>query len=152
MKITKATKDDWKVIQQLNSQVFLNDEDHDDDLDLSWPFSEAGIKYYKNLADGSYGHCLIVCIEDEPVGYVALAIKDFGYRKSKYVEVENIGVCPEHRSKGIGESLICASEEWALKQGAKKLYVAAYWKNKKAIQFYKRNGFEEIGLELEKEL
>jgi len=145
-------QDEWQIIQRLNIEVFQNDVDHDGDLDLNWPFSEFGINYYKNLASGQYGHCLIATLDDEPVGYVALAIKDFGYRKSKYIEVENIGVSPKHRSSGIGNQLIQAAGEWARKQGAKKLFVIAYWKNDKAIQFYKKSGFEEIGLELEKSL
>lgn len=152
IKIKPAESKDWKVVQKLNNQVFINDQDHDDDLDMDWPFSAKGIKYYKDITSGKLGKCFIAYNQDKPVGYVALSIKDFGYRKSKYVEVDNIGVDPKYRSKGVGRMLIEKAGEWAKKQNATKLYVQAYWENKKAIGFYKKNGFYEIGMELDKKL
>ncbi|OGM21447.1 hypothetical protein A2863_00410 [Candidatus Woesebacteria bacterium RIFCSPHIGHO2_01_FULL_38_9b] len=151
-KIVVAKPEDWETIQKLNNEVFINDGKYDDDLDLNWPFSKVGIEYYKKLADGKYGHCLIAFQNNTPAGYVALAIKDFGYRKSKYVEIENIGVNPEFRSKGIGHLLMQATEKWAREQKATKIYVSAYFKNEKAISFYKKEGFYESGLELDKKL
>lgn len=152
IKIKKALLDDWKTIQNLNNFVFLNDKSHDGDLDLNWPFSKEGIKYYKDLSSGKYGHCLIAYLGNNAVGYAAMAIKDFGYRKSKYVEIENMGVDPKHRSKGIGKKLLDCVTKWAKTKGASKLYVSAYWKNKKAIKFYKNNKFYEMGLEMDKDI
>ncbi|MGA3292223.1 MAG: GNAT family N-acetyltransferase [Candidatus Microgenomates bacterium] len=153
IKIQAATPKDWQIIQKLNNQVFIADKDHDDDLDMDWPFSETGIKYYKDLSDGKYGKCFIAFLGSEPVGYVALADKDFnGYRKSKYIEIENIGVDPKYRSQGIGHLLIEESGKWAKENGATKLFVSAYWQNKMAINFYKKNGFYETGVELDKKL
>lgn len=152
IKIRKAEGGDWKTIQKLNNQVFLADKDHDDDLDMNWPFSKKGIKYYKELTSGKYGHCLIAFSGKEAVGYVALATKDFGYRKSKYFEIENIGVDPKYRSQGIGTKLIKAAIELAKIKRVTKLWVSAYWKNKKAINFYKKNNFYETGIELDKDI
>lgn len=150
--IKHAESKDWKVIQELNNQVFINDQAHDDDIDMNWPFSEVGIQYYKKLAEGKYGKCFIAYSNNQPVGYVALSIKDFGYRKSKYVEVENIGVDPVFRSQGIGKMLVEKATEWAKSIKATKLFVIAYWENTKAINFYKKNGFYESGLEMDKKL
>ena len=151
--IRQSKDSEWKLIQKLNNFVFIADKDNDDDLDLNWPFSDKGIKYYKDLASGKWGHCLIAFSGKEAVGYVALAEKDFyGYRKSKYIEIENIGVKTQYRSQGVGKKLMDAAIKWAKKVKASKLYVSAYWGNKKAINFYKKNGFYEIGLELDKKL
>ena len=49
IKIETAKPEDWELIQKLNNQVFVNDKDNDEDLNLEWPFSETGIKYYKKL-------------------------------------------------------------------------------------------------------
>ena len=152
IKTRKAKDRDWKILQKLNNQVFLVDKDHDSDLDLRWPFSKKGIEYYKELASGKYGHCLIAFSGREAVGYVALAIKDFGYRKSKYVEIENMGVDPKYRSQGIGTHLIRAACDWAKIIGATKLWVSAYPQNTKAVNFYKKNGFYETGVELDKDI
>jgi len=147
--IVLAQKDDWQKIQELNNFVFLNDAPHDPDIDLNWPFSKKGVNYYKSLADGSYGACYLAKIDQLVVGYVALAEKDFGYRKNLALEIENIGVHPEFRSKGMGRLLVSQAKKHAMTKKLKRLYVAAYWQNKKAIKFYKENGFFELGLELE---
>jgi len=152
IKIQPTKSNDWQLIQRLNNQVFLNDKENDDDLDLNWPFSEKGISYYKKLASGKYGKCLIAYLGKIPVGYIALSVKDFGYRKSKYIEIENIGVGPKYRSQGIGQQLVNATTKWAKEQKATKLFVSAYWENKGAINFYKKNGFYESGLELDKKI
>lgn len=152
IKIEPAKASDWKLIQNMNNEVFLADKDHDDDLDLNWPFSKTGINYYKEITSGKYGKCFIAYADGKPAGYVALANKDFGYRQSKYIEIENIGVNPEYRSQGIGHLLVEKAGEWAKENGATKLYVSAYWQNKKAVAFYKKNGFYETGVELDKKL
>lgn len=152
IEIKLSKKIDWKVVQKLNYQVYENDKDHDDDLDMNHPFSPKGIKYYKDLASGKYGKCFVAYIDNKPVGYVALSIKDFGYRKSKYVEIENIGVDPKYRSRGIGKMLLDKTAKWAKEQKATRLFVSAYWKNKRARSFYRKNDFDEIGIELEKKL
>lgn len=152
IKIETAKAGDWELIQKLNNEVFVSDSANDDDLDLEWPFSEAGVKYYKKLASGEYGKCFVAYVDDKPAGYVALSIKDFGYRKSKYVEVENIGVSPEFRSNGIGHLLIEEAVKWAKEKNATKLYVQAYFKNTKAVNFYKKNDFYEIGIELDRKI
>jgi len=152
IKIQTAISEDWEIIQRLNNQVFQADKDNDYDLDLNWPFSETGINYYHKLADGKYGKCFIAYVDGKAVGYVALCLKNFGYRKSKYVEIENIGVDPEYRSQGIGKLLMEKTVEWAKEQGATKLYVVAFWENKKAINFYKQHGFYESGLEMDRKL
>ena len=150
--ITDPTEKDWKILQEMNYQVYLNDKENDDDLDLDRPFSKSGVDYYKKLAKGLYGKCFIASMDGKQAGYIALSIKDFGYRKSKYVEIENIGVQPEYRSCGIGKLLMKTAEKWAKRQGATKLFVSAYWGNKKAIKFYKTYGFYETGIELDKKI
>ncbi len=152
VKIETAKATDWEVIQELNNQVFLSDKANDEDLDMEHPFSEEGVSYYKQVANGEIGKCFIAYVEGKPAGYIALAIKDFGYRKSLYVEVDNMGVDPEYRSHGIGKLLIEEAVKWAKEQSATKLYVSAYWKNTKGLAFYKKNGFYEIGVELDKDI
>ncbi len=150
--IKNAKTDDWKIIRRLNNQVFLNNQKHNDDLDLNWPFSAKGMKYYKDLASGKYGKCFFAYLDDQPVGYIALSVKDFGYRKSKYIEIENIGVEPDYRSQGVGKMLVEEAVKWAREQKATKLYVSAFWGNKRAIEFYRKNGFYESGVEMDKKL
>jgi ribosomal protein S18 acetylase RimI-like enzyme len=151
MEIRESKENDWETIQTLNNEVFIHDEEFDEDLDLNWPFSEVGISYYKDSVEDKDGKCFIAEIENKPVGYLIIGSKDFGYRKGKYLELENMGVLPKYRSMGIGHSLVEYAKQYAKSVNATKIYVSAYWDNESAIKFYKREGFEPIdmGLELE---
>lgn len=148
--IRRAVEGDWQVLQELNNFVFQNDKDRDPDMNLNWPFSEQGIKYYQDLTNGNWGRAYIAEEDGRPIGYIALAIKTFDYRKSKYIEVENIGVEPNSQSKGVGTLLMQKADEWAKEIGARGLYVSAYHNNRQAIEFYRKCGFKDWALELEK--
>ncbi|MCA9392172.1 GNAT family N-acetyltransferase [candidate division WWE3 bacterium] len=52
----------------------------------------------------------------------------------------------------MGTKLLEYAEEWAKSQGFEKLFVVAYWGNKQAINFYKKNDFYEIALQMEKKI
>lgn len=150
--IRKAVEEDWKVIQKLNNEVFESDVKHDDDLNLDWPVSDTGTNFYKNLTNGKRGYCFIAEHNNIPVGYIALADKNISYRKSSYIEVENIGVSTQYRSQGIGKKLMEAATHLAKEKGTDRLFLSVYARNSKAISFYKDLGFEEIALDLEKKL
>ena len=152
IKIEEAKPKDWKIIQDLNNALFASEEGHDEDLDIDWPKSEEGIRYYQDVAKGKGGICYIAYSTDIPVGFIILNEKDFGYRKSKYIEVESLGVNPEYRSQGIGHLLIKEAGKWAKRKNALKLYTSVYWLNSKGLNFYKKNGFYESGVELDKKL
>lgn len=147
--IKRTVSKDWKVLQKLNSEVYQNDSEFDKDLDLNRPFSYGGENYLRKLASGDYGRCYIAFIDDRPVGYIAMSELKFDHRKSRYIEIENMGVSPEFRSLGIGKMLVTEAKNWAKELGINKLFVVAYYDNQKAVKFYKREGFKEIGLELE---
>lgn len=83
------------------------------------------------------------------VGYLAATPRKFGSRKSKYIEIDNMGVSPDFRSKGVGSLLIAKLREWVKKNGYDRIYVNSYFKNLKAISFYKNSGFSEIDVSLE---
>lgn len=150
--IRKTNSSDWEIIQELNNYVFLASKNQDDDLDMNWPFSETGIKYYKSAVSGKDYTCFIAADAHKPVGYVILTQKKYSYRKSKYIEIDNIGVIPEYRSKGIGKLLIDKTKEYAKSQHADRLFVSSYWLNKQGIKFYENNGFSPISIELEQKL
>jgi GNAT superfamily N-acetyltransferase len=56
-------------------------------------------------------------------------------------EVSGIVVDEELRSRGIGELLLRAAENWARKQGCDEIWVRSNVKRTRAHAFYQRNGF-----------
>jgi diamine N-acetyltransferase len=150
--VRPANKNEVKDLQDLNDAVFIDNYKYDSDLDLNWAQSDKGHQYFTKLLDNPDSCCLIAEEDGRKIGYLAARPKPMSYRKSKYFEIENIGVIPEYRSKGIGTMLMNECLKWAKSQGFQKAYLNAYFDNHSAIEFYKRNGFSEIDLSLEKSL
>lgn len=149
VKLRLANIDDVKILQELNQEVFVDNHQYDPDLIMEWALSEKGKHYFANLVQDNQAYCCLAEVNNKPVGYIAGREKKFGYRKSRYFEIENMGVIPEFRSKGIGALLINQTKEEAKKKGYQKIFVNSYFHNIKAIAFYKNHGMKEIDLSLE---
>lgn len=149
MKIRLVKKDEWQALQKLNNEVFVDNAQYDPDIIPDWAYSPAGEAYYKELAASDKSVCYVVEENEVLVGYIAASPKEFDYRKSTYLEIDNMGVLPSHRSQGIGAALINQIKAWAQENGFQKLFVVSYAANNHAIRFYKRAGFSEIDLSLE---
>lgn len=150
--ITPAQKEEIQILQNLNDDVFTDNHKYDYDLKMDWAQSEVGNKYFTEVLDNPEAICLIAKDGEKPVGYIAALPKDFGYRLSKYIEIENMGVTPNYRSQGIGSKLINKTLEIAKERGFQKVYVNAYSDNLKGIKFYEKSGFKKIDVSLEKEI
>lgn len=148
----KANKNDIQILQNLNNEVFIDNSQYDSDLILDWALSEKGKNYFMKLVNNPESICFIAEENNYPVGYIALLPKKLSYRKSKCLEIENMGVIPQYRSKGIGSQLIQKGVVWAKNEGYKKIYVNSYFNNLKAIAFYKKNNFFEIDVSLERDI
>ena len=147
---TRATE--IKILQNLNDEVFSDNYKYDPDLNMDWAQSEKGREYFAGILNNSEAICLIAEEKGKPAGYLAAAPKILDYRLSKYLEIENIGVSPDFRSKGIGKMLIDECFKIAKKKGFQKVYVNSYYDNARAVSFYENCGFKRIDLSLEKKI
>jgi ribosomal protein S18 acetylase RimI-like enzyme len=91
-------------------------------------------------ATGSERATFVVHDNDKVVGFVAPAIRD-GQRR-----IGALYVLPETQGKGVGRKLLEKAIEWHGRDEDIFLHVASY--NQNAIDFYKKNGFEETGKEV----
>lgn len=151
MQIRTARQEEWPQLQSLNNEVFVDNVKYDPDLVHDWAYTEAGKKYYQNLVVDPKSICFVAEDDDgQLIGYLAAAAKTISYRKSRYLEIDNMGVLPQHRSRGIGRLLMKACQVWARVNGYQKLFVISYGKNEGAVHFYKKCGFGiiDIGLEM----
>lgn len=148
--IRRAEKKDIPILLSMNHEVFVDNKQYDDDLLMEWSSSEKGKTYFSELLGDPQKYCLIAEESGHPAGYIACSPKKYGYRKSRYLEIDNMGVNPEFRSQGIGSKLISEVLQWAKSKGYEKLYVNAYFQNKKGVEFYRKNGFGEIDLGMER--
>ena len=63
----------------------------------------------------------------------------------KYLEMDNVVVLPEYRSKGIGKLLSDWCINKAKENNCKNVMLDAYLENQKAHKFYEREGFIKKG-------
>ncbi|NMB56540.1 GNAT family N-acetyltransferase [Candidatus Beckwithbacteria bacterium] len=152
--IRKADLSDWEMIQELNNEVFIADAEYDPYLDLDWPFPESGISYYKDKIKDPKTCCLIAedKANNQPIGYLFASEVSYPYRKLKIIELENMGVTSNYRSKGIGTLLLNYFREWSKKREFDTIYVNVYFVNKKVSKFYSKNGFTPRDMILESKI
>lgn len=149
--IRKAIIDDLKAIQELNYELFLYEEKHDNTLDMQWPHDPAGEHYFKEKIAGQGCVCFVAEIDGKIVGYLAGGItKSESYRTVKKItELENTLVSKDFRGQKIGEQLFAAFSEWSKQNGAEKIKVTASAGNAGAIRFYEKVGFAPYVVNLE---
>ncbi len=152
MEIRPAVKSDVQKLQDLNDEVFVDNSKYDPDLKRNWAQSGLGKKYFAEVVSDPEAICLIAEENNKPIGYIAAGPKEFNYRLSKYLEIQNMGVSPDFRSKGVGSQLMNKCLAIAKSRGYQKVYVTSYFENSKAVSFYENNGFKRIDLSLEKNL
>jgi GNAT superfamily N-acetyltransferase len=146
--IRRAIIEDLKTIQTLNNNLFeLEKENYDSTLVKDWPLSEEGKEYFSDLINNHY--VIVAILDNVIVGYLAGSIEEKGsYVEAQYGETNNMLVCDEYRGYGIGKSLINSFKEYCKSNNISNIKVVASYKNKNAIEFYHKNGFEEFDITL----
>lgn len=147
--IRKAKPDEWKILQRLNNEVFIDNAPYDTYLNLEYPFSPEGISYYKKTVSSRKNYCIFAMVNREAVGYLVGHLKQIAYRTVKTAEITELGVSPNYQSQGIGAQLVSAFRAWAKEKNCQTLFVQSYFSNERAIQFYKKQKLFPIDISLE---
>jgi len=153
--IRKATTEDLKTILNFNKKLAQKEHgDFDTTVNSEFADTERGQKYFKNSIEGEDSIALIAEVEGAPAGYLVGGIEKVSvYRNiGSMCEVDFMWVDEEYRGKSIGKQLMEEATQWAKEKGVKRMRVIASYSNKKAIEFYKREGFFEYDLILEKNI
>lgn len=147
--IRPAKISEINTIQDLSHALFESDGPRDKHLNHNWPY-EDGKKYFKKrIIDPEY-ICVVADINNEVIGYLSGAVLPVdSWRPVKRTELENMFVAEKFRREGVGKKLIEEFIKWSKGKKADKATVDVYASNKKAIKFYKREGFTPEALNLE---
>lgn len=152
MAIREATLDDLEQIKILNTQTFKDNIVFDPDAIEDWAQTPQGDNYLRN-AISDEKRCFLVYEEDNKVlGYADGYDMECDWRKSKYFVLVNLGIHPDKQGQGIGKSLMEHFTKWAKDRGFERIYLNCYIKNIGALDFYKKLGYKEIDVCLEKEI
>lgn len=86
-------------------------------------------------------------LNGEVAGYMKLNIGDAQTEEmgDDYLEVQRLYMYKEYQSKGIGSQLMTKAFEVAKNQNKKKLWLGVWEENHRALNFYKRHGYEVVG-------
>lgn len=103
---------------------------------------EAFVNRFFGAEGNSLEASFIALQNDRPVGLVLGGIKE--YEGIKTMRCGTMAVDPEFRGTEVGKSLMELHREEAVKKGCKQLFLEVIVGNDRAINFYKRLGYEKI--------
>ena len=152
---SEPTLDELSGLCELNKYLFnLNVNEFDNTLNQNWTSEESYTESFKKYFCNDEYFILFAKDNSILIGYVSGSIYNSdSYRKTmKIAELENLMVLPEYQSKGIGLKLSKKFEAWAKNKGAERFRVNVYAKNHDAHSFYKRLGYEDYDINMEKDL
>ena len=147
--LKKCTVDDLDILRELSIRTYYETFSH-----LNTPENMAAYlgeafhaeKLKKELADINSAFYFLYC-DENLAGYLKLneAPSQTDINDNRSIEIERIYVSAEFQGKGLGKFLMDQAIDMAI--GRRKAYVwlGVWEKNEKAICFYKKNGFHEIG-------
>lgn len=87
-------------------------------------------------------HSFIAFYKQEPIGVILGGIKN--YESIKTMRCGALAINPNFRGKGISQELFELHKEEAIKKGCKQLFLEVIVGNDRAINFYKKVGYEKI--------
>ena len=152
IEIKRASINDLKDIQNLNNQLFeFEYNNFDPALKVDWPYEMEGTKYFTDIINNEVA--FIALVDNKVVAYLAGSINiQSSYVTKNQAELDNMFILEEYRNYGIGTKLIDAFKTVCLKEGIEEIKVTAFAKNTNAINFYKKNGFQDFEVTLKMEL
>jgi len=152
--IAQAVRSDLTQILQIKKEAHLYFSKVRPDL-----YCESEVLYTEYLLnsffDGKNKKISLGKIGDRIVGYAFtefLSIDLPMMTKRKYVYIHDIAVRTDYQGRGIASQLLKSIESEALSAGATKIELAVHIFNDKALSIYRKKGFKERTIRMEKEL
>lgn len=152
IEIKRADISNLKDIQDLNHQLFeLEFNNFDSSLKVGWTYEKEGTDYFTEMLNNEVVYTALV--ENKIVGYLAGSVNiQNSYVTKSLAEVDNMFILEDYRKYGIGSKLMNEFKKYCIQNNIEELKVTASAKNSNAINFYKKNGFEEFEITLKQEL
>lgn len=146
--IRKAELADLNSIQKLNDNLFdLEFNNFDDTLKREWALEKEGQEYFEDMIKNEI--VFVAQIEGKIVGYLAGSIcEQISYITETFAELDNMCIDDEYRRYGIGTLLMNEFKKYCKEKNMQNIKVTASAKNNRAIQFYRKNGFEDYNVTL----
>ena len=149
MKIRNGTTEDAKMLSELGAKAFYDTFAKDntpENISLYVKKSFSTQVQFNELSDANIIF-LIAELENKPVGYAKLKLdsKIESIKGTNTMELERIYALHEYLGKGIGKELMLAAINEAKQKDCNSIWLGVWEKNPRAINFYKKWGFREVG-------
>jgi diamine N-acetyltransferase len=149
MNIRYGTPDDAKMLSELGTKTFYDTFAKDNTPENIKAYLKKSFSpeiQSSELADPNVIF-LIAELDSIPIGYAKLRMnsKDDSLTGTNPVELERIYSIQEYLGKGIGKELMKASIREATERGCDSIWLGVWERNKRAIDFYRKWGFKEVG-------
>jgi ribosomal protein S18 acetylase RimI-like enzyme len=139
MEIRIATTHDWMSVRNLFLTLLKNDPDaFADEYDI-----------VSKLTDQIWSEKLSKDTKKTFIateGGVAVGMGEVHFQEGEdgVVILGKLGVMPEYRGRGVAKELISNQEEWAKNFGSTKSRLYVMGDKPKTIEFYSKNGYEQV--------
>ncbi|MCT2563860.1 GNAT family N-acetyltransferase [Chryseobacterium herbae] len=148
--INTASLEDLETIQNLGRQTFSETfaESNSEEAMKTYLEESFNTEKVKSELNNPDSHFFIAWEEDNPVGYLKLnsgAAQTELKNDDTSLEIERIYVKKSHHGQKVGQLLYDQALESAQSLGKDYLWLGVWEKNLRALNFYRKNGFEEFG-------
>lgn len=149
MNIRYGTKDDAEMLSELGARTFYDTFAKDNTSENIESYLKRSFSLEIQLGELADPNIIFLIAELDgiPIGYAKLKMnsKDESVKGMNPVELERIYALQEYLGRGIGKELMKASIKEAKERGCDAIWLGVWEKNQKAIDFYKKWGFKEVG-------
>lgn len=147
--IRLASKEDAELIADLSHTTFYDafakdNTKEDMDLFMNEQFNKAALMQEVEDGDGIF---ILAYAGNKPCGYVRMRLtnKEKILENENAIEIARIYALSSSIGKGVGSALIKKCLDIAAEQKKTVIWLGVWEKNLRAIEFYKRWGFEKFG-------
>lgn len=149
MNIRYGTTDDARMLSELGARTFHDTFAKDNTPENIEAYLKASFSLEIQFNELSQPDNIFLIVESEniPIGYAQLIMnsKDEAINKTKPLEIRRIYALQEYLGKGVGKELMKATIQEARNRGCDCVWLGVWEKNRRAIDFYKKWGFREVG-------
>lgn len=149
MKLRYGTTDDAKMLSELGARTFYDTFAGDNTPENMDAYLKKSFSPEIQLDELSQPDVVFLIAETEgtPAGYAQLILNssDESLKGARPLEIRRIYAPQEYLGRGVGKELMLATLNEAKKRGCDCVWLGVWEKNQRAIDFYKKWGFREVG-------
>ena len=149
MNIRYGTIEDATLLSELGAKTFYETFAKDNTPENIDTYLKKSFSAEIQFNELSEPDVIFLIIESEgiPIGYAQLILNsnDEAIKGIKPMELRRIYAVREYLGKGVGKELMQAAINEAHQQGCDCIWLGVWEKNQRAIDFYKKWGFREVG-------